>query len=275
MGRSIAALHSARLAVSVGIWLIAIAVDEPPAKAQDGVTCGITVGPDGNMINLGPCRNTPGHADLYGAVAISPSTHDRAASHGQNSQSAAERQALQLCGRKDCEIVYWVRNSCAALAVSYRLPGPYGAAMASDRAEAASKALAQCTSRGGQRCSVQLTPCAGDDARWSSPLPLPPGDHPGSVDPKLVGTWKHLVNPGYWVLQIGPDGSFAFHSEALDGAAPTMGTFSASNGVWTMHATNLAWDDKGTYRYVTSGEFEMTGRLGPGTWQRFSTNPHQ
>jgi hypothetical protein len=175
MWRSIAAPYSARLVVSVGIWLIAIAVDEPPATAQDGVTCGITVGPDGNMINLGPCRNTPGQADLYGAVAISPSTHDRAASHGQSSQSAAERQALELCGRKDCEIVYWVRNSCAALAVSYRLPGPYGAAMASDRAEAASKALAQCTvprrpemlratdALRGRRCAVVLSAAA---ATW-------------------------------------------------------------------------------------------------------------
>ena len=268
-------MRRARLYAWAGAWLVAMAIGCRPAAAQDGVTCGITYGPDGNMINLGPCRNTPGQADRYGAVAISPSTHNTAASHGQGSQSEAERQALHSCGSKDCEIAYWVRNSCAALAVSYHVPGPYGAAMASDRAEAASKALAQCTSRGGQRCSVQLTPCAGDDARWPSPLPLPPGDHPGSVDPKLVGTWQHSINPGNWVLQIGPNGSFAFDSEAADGAAPTMGTFSASKGRWVMHATNLAWDDTGTYQYKTSGEFEMTGRLGTGTWQRISTNPHR
>lgn len=31
-----------------------------------------------------------------------------------------------------------------------------------------------------------------------------------------------------------------------------MGIFSASKGRWVIHATNLAWDDTGTYQYKTS-----------------------
>ncbi len=274
MRKSIA-VRRARLYVWTGVLLAGLTAGYPPAMAQDGVTCGITYGPDGNMINLGLCRNMPGQGDRFGAVAISPSTHNTAASHGQGSQSEAERQALHSCGSKDCEIAYWVRNSCAALAVSYHVPGPYGAAMAPDREEAAAKALAQCNARGGKGCLVRVTPCAGDDVRWPSPLPLPPGDQPRSVEPGLVGTWEHAINPGYWVLQIGANGSFAFHSEAADGAAPTMGTFSASKGRWVMHATNLVWDDTGTYQYKTSWEFIMTGKLGAGNWQRISTNPHR
>lgn len=100
------------------------------------------------------------------------------------------------------------------------------------------------------------------------------GSQPRSVDPNLAGMWEHLINPGYWVLEIGANGTYSFHSEAADGASPTMGTFTASNGRYIIHSTNLTWDDTGTYKYQTPKTLVMAGKLGTGTWQRRSTNPH-
>jgi hypothetical protein len=46
MRRSIAAVHGAHLATLRGVCLIVAAIGGRPAAAQDGVTCGITYGPD-------------------------------------------------------------------------------------------------------------------------------------------------------------------------------------------------------------------------------------
>lgn len=54
-----------------------------------------------------------------------------------------------------------------------------------------------------------------------------------------------------------------------------MGTFTANNGRYVMHATTLDWDDTGTYKYQTPGTLVMTGKLGTGAWQRVSANPHR
>jgi hypothetical protein len=252
---------------------MAATIGERPIAAQDGVTCGITYGPDGNMINLGACGNQQMQPVHYGAVAISPSTLNMGGSHGQGSQRDAEQTALQNCrssGSKDCAIAYWARNECVALATTARVPGTYGAAFALDRSSAAAAALAQCISRGGKGCVVRVTPCAGDDVRWSSPLPLPPGSQPGSVDPHLVGLWELLINPGYWIWQIGPNGTYTFYSEAPDGAPSHMGTLTAVNGRYTMHSTNMPGDDVGTYKYQAPGTLVATGRLGTGTWRRIA-----
>jgi hypothetical protein len=229
------------------------------------------------MINLGPnCGNQPGQVMHYGAVAISPSTLNMGSSHGQVSQSAAEQQALQLCRSSrsaDCVIAYWVRNKCAALATSARAPGAYGAAFAPERSSAAAAALAACISHGGKGCVVRLTPCGSDDVLWPSPLPLPPGNQPRSVDPNLVGLWQLLINPGYWIWEIGRDGTYTFHSEAADGVPPHMGTFTASNAHYTMYAINMTVDDVGTYKYAAPGTLTATGRLGTGTWLRIARDP--
>ena len=262
-----------RLAAWAGVWLtIAVTIGGRPTAAQDGVTCGVTYGPDGNMINLGKDCNQPGYVDHYAAVAISGSTLNMGSSHGRNSQGDAEGQALQICrssGAKDCVVAYWARNgSCVALATSARVPGAYGSALAGDRSSAAASALAQCTSHGGKGCVVRVTACGYDNVLWPSPLPMPPGGQPHSVDPNLVGTWSHSINPGNWVIEIGPNGTYTFNSEAADGVPPTMGTFTASNGHYTMHSTNLTWDDVGTYTYQAPRTLVMTGKLGTGTWQR-------
>jgi hypothetical protein len=269
-----------RVTTRAGVWLIAITIGGIPGTAQEGVTCGITYGPDGNMINLGrDCGNHPDEVFHFAAVAISASTLSMGSSHGQNSQSAAEGQALQVFrsnGGKNCVIAYWSRNDyCVALASTARVPGAFGAALAANRSGAASSAVAQCTSRGGKECVVRVTACGNDDVRWPSPLPLPPGNQPHSVDPNIVGMWSHLINPGDWVLEIGPNGTYTFHSEAADGLPPTIGTFTASNGRYIMHSTNVQWDDVGTYSYQAPRTLVMTGKLGTGTWQRIGPASHR
>jgi Domain of unknown function (DUF4189) len=265
---SIAAVCRAGLATWAAVWLIAATIGGRPAAAQDGVTCGITSGPDGNMINLGQCGPAP--PVHYGAVAISPSTLIMGSSHGRNSRSDAEQAALQNCqsnGGRDCVVEYWAGTDCLALAATPTSPGAWGAASGHDRASAAAAALKQCDLH-GKGCAVRVTPCGGDDVRWPSPLPLPPGNRPGSVDPNLVGTWTLLINPGYWVWEIGRDGTYTFYSEAPDGAPTHMGTFAAGSGHYSLHSTNIPLDNAGTYRYQAPGTLVLMGPLGTSTWYR-------
>ena len=123
----------------------------------------------------------------YAAVALSPTTMTAGASHGQNSQSSAEQAALQTCGRagaKDCKVLTWGENYCIGLAESFA-DKEYGFYVGSGRDESAAGALAHCQSAGGKSCATITAPCASDDIRWSSPLPLPP------ALPK-VGMWAVL-----------------------------------------------------------------------------------
>jgi hypothetical protein len=63
------------------------------------------------------------------------------------------------------------------------------------------------------------------------PCDTPPSKPP-EVEPGVVGTWEIAMPGGPWVLEVHGDGTYAFHSEAGDGAAPHAGRFSASNGRW-------------------------------------------
>jgi Domain of unknown function (DUF4189) len=211
----------------------------------------------------------------WAAVAISPSTLTVGGSHGQNSQQDAEQTALTNCrrnGARDCEVLQWVRNECQALAVSYP-KGPYGWSDGSTRVGAAAHAMSECKSRGGQNCTVIAAPCAVDDIRWTSPLPLPPGNSTGKVDPKMVGTWYLSINPGYWVWRVSANGTYEFHSEAVDNVASNAGSVSSNNGHYTLHAINLSWDDTGTYHFQDSNTLIATGKLGTGTWHRLAGEP--
>jgi len=263
--------------VSLTACLIAAIVGVRPTAAQDGVTCGITYGPDGNMINLGACKPQPAQQVHYGAVAISPSTLTVGGSHGEGSRNDAIQKALQNCRRgraKDCTVPS-AGDGCAAVATTANppgVPGAWGADIGRDRAAAAAAALSQCNLH-GKGCAVRVALCGGDDVRWSSPMPLPPGDKPGSVDSRLVGTWSLLRNPGYWLWKIGPNGTYTFYSEAPDGAPTHVGTFAAKDGHYTMHSTNMPGDDAGTYRYQAPGTLVATGKLGTGTWQRVARDP--
>jgi hypothetical protein len=206
----------------------------------------------------------------YTAVALSKTTLAAGASHGQNSQSSAEQAALQVCqknGGKDCQVLTWGENRCVALAESFA-DKLWGFAVGASRDLAAAGALAQCKITGGKNCVTITAPCAGDDIRWSAPLPLPPGGSAATVDPNMVGTWELFINPGRWVWRVAPNGTYELHSEAMDATPSNAGTFSASNGHYTLHALTMSWDDAGTYKVQSPGVVVATGKLGTGTWRR-------
>jgi hypothetical protein len=211
----------------------------------------------------------------FGAIAVSDKTLRAGASHGQNSLEDAESVAMANCRAMkagDCKVVDWVQNRCVGLATSKIAPTGYGWGVADDRAGSGESALRNCRAHRFGNCILKVTACAGDDVRFSSPLPLPSGRGPGSVDPAFVGTWQMFFNPGRWIWVVSPNGTYTFHSENLDNAASNVGTFTAKNGHYTLHATNLDWDDQGTYVVKSAGTIVATGKLGTGTWVRISAN---
>jgi len=113
----------------------------------------------------------------------------------------------------------------------------------------------------------------------ASPLPLPTtGFQPGSVDHDLVGYWKANVEGGLWILQIAANGTYTFHSAApsFPGNEPMHnGTFTTSNGKYTMHAISIVFDTQGTYTIQGSskGTLEMSGEFGSNTWYRTGLDP--
>jgi hypothetical protein len=252
------------------------------ASTQDNGSTEVVPGMEDSCIqNLGylACDATgmpkpPGGQQLivvhFAAVALSPTTMTAGASHGQDSQSSAEQTALQNCrrnGATDCKVLTFGENYCIGLAESYA-DKSYGFYVGSGRDESAAGALAHCQSGHGKNCVTVTAPCASDDVRWSSPLPLPPGGSTEKVDPDMVGTWELFLNPGRWIWRVAPNGTYELHSEAMDNTPSNAGTFSASNGRYTLHAITTSWDDVGTYKVQSPGVVVATGKLGTGTWKR-------
>ncbi len=266
-----------RLAVLVLLCFGAVA----RAQDDDGSTEVVPGMEDSCIENLGynACDATgmpkaPGGQQVivvhFAAVALSKTSMTAGASHGQNSQSSAEQAALQACqrnGDKDCTVLTWGENYCIGLAESYA-EKMYGFYVGGSRDESAAGALARCQSGKGKNCVITAAPCASDDIRWSSPMPLPPGGTAATVDPNMVGTWQLLVNPGRWIWRVAPNGTYEFHSEAMDNTPSNAGTFSASSGKYTLHALSMSWDDAGTYEVQSPGVVVATGKLGTGTWKR-------
>jgi hypothetical protein len=249
MHRSITAVDWTSAAVRAGVLLTVAALSARSVAAQEG----------------------------FAAVAVSPSTLDTGDSAGTTSLASVGLGAVQGCqsiGAKDCKVVYSVVNQCVALAIK-KNPNSYAYGVGSTREAAAANALAACKKEGtgGTECWIEEAPCANDDTRWTSPLPLPPGGTPGMVDPGLVGLWGLNVNNGIWVWQISAYGTYTFHSEAPDKAQPHNGTFMSNNGHYTLHATSTPWDDQGTYTMQGSTAVVMTGKLGTGTWYRIAADP--
>jgi hypothetical protein len=185
-----------------------------------------------------------------------------------------------MYGAKDCKVLYGYWNQCVALATSIKPAamdccwGTHGY----NRASAAANAMGSCKAN-GLDCRVRVSPCYTDDPRWASPLPLPTtGFQPGSVDRDLVGYWKANVEGGLWILQIAANGTYTFHSAAPSspGNQPMHnGTFTTSNGKYTMHAISIVFDTQGTYTIQGSskGTLEMSGEFGSTTWYRTGLDP--
>jgi hypothetical protein len=218
---------------------------------------------------------------LYGAAAVSYLKASAGVSHGQPSQSAAEQAAMANCkalGATDCELTNHVQNSCMGVAVSYiRLTAmatrtSFGYGFDSNRSTAGTQALSNCKNSAGQNCTLLAVPCSTDNPVYPARLPQPSGGT-GSVDPNLVGTWEIEVgqpSTGRWLWQVTANGTYEVHSEAFDGTPTNAGTFSAGAGQYTLHATNISWDDSGTYSFQPPGTLVATGKLGTGTWHKIA-----
>jgi hypothetical protein len=262
------------LGVSLMIAVLILPAVAVHAQDQNGQACIDTLG-YAACDSLGkPNPNAPRQMIVlhFAALAISPTTMRAGSAHGQNSINEAEQTALGLCRRQgsaDCRVLAWAQNQCQALAISYP-EKTYGWSSSSARVGAAADAMARCRSSGGKSCQVITAPCAGDDVRFRSPMPLPPGRTTAIVDPNAVGTWELLINPGVWVWTISANGTFESHSLALDNAPSLAGTVSFSGGKWSFSALNTPWTDSGTYRFSAPGTMVATGKLGTGTWHKVS-----
>jgi len=72
------------------------------------------------------------------------------------------------------------------------------------------------------------------------------------------------------VWEISGDGSYKFHSEAMDGAPSHTGTFSAGDYHWSLAATTgiPGYTDSGNYLYQAPNVWMATGHLGGAAWLR-------
>lgn len=251
MNRTLATVVRAGAVLGMWVGLVVAAVDPQPAAAQ-----------------------------MWAAVAISPSTLITGECHSDPSQANTELSAVHYCsigGHQDCKVVAVVANACVALARPAKLVvNQYGYSVGQTREAAATQALAECVKAGGADCVVVESPCANDDPRWAPPLPLPPPPSGSklTVDPGLVGSWKMSLVGGIWVWQIAANGTYTFNSEAGDNTPTHNGSFTASSGKYMLHAYNITWDDQGTYTIQAGGNsVVMTGKLGTGTWIRMTNNP--
>jgi hypothetical protein len=128
-------------------------------------------------------------------------------------------------------------------------------------------------SHGPGRAAPSLDPCyiAQNTIRpCTSEQRQPP--KPVGVDPNTVGTWDLPLKGGPWVWEIHRDGTYRFHSEAGDGAPPHAGTFSASNGHWSLKATT-GYTDSGTYLFQAPDTLIATGQLGTAAWRHHALKP--
>ena len=81
----------------------------------------------------------------YGAIALSPSGLQCGWAANYSSRAGAESAAVQFCGGGDCTPILWFSNQCGALAVGTHRQ--YGWGLAGTRADAESRAMAECLGR--------------------------------------------------------------------------------------------------------------------------------
>ena len=286
MPTSVFRQNSRTLLVLTALTVIAMAATAVPRASCQGTSdlgdaCQLT-----NSVaacaSLAKSWNPKASASFYAAMATSDATGKAGVAHGQTSESAAEQAAVANCkavGAKDCDRVTYVENKCLAFAVSVtknasgRVRRDFAAGAYEDRTTAGNYALTGCRESGGQQCVLRVAACAGDNPAFPSRLPMPAGGKPGSVDPHWVGTWALDINGengGRWVWQISSSGTYELHSEAFDNTPTNVGTFSAQGGHYTLHATNITWDDSGTYVYQAPATMVATGKLGTGTWHKIA-----
>jgi hypothetical protein len=138
------------------------------AAAQNGVTCGMVETGEGPQF-WGPCPNqgsrqqAPPVPDVWGAIAVSPTTLLYGTAWKFPSEQAAKNWALKDCAKKgprDCHVTVTVADVCVALAISKAekvavIGGPTGA-----NNFASGNATLRCQRAGGRSCQIAIAFCA-------------------------------------------------------------------------------------------------------------------
>ncbi|NMF60924.1 DUF4189 domain-containing protein [Pseudanabaena yagii] len=100
-------------------------------------------------------------AQSYGAIARSPSTHDKGYSWNYRSLNAAEHRAISECesvsGAGDCEVLIWAKNACMSLSESRNGAAGSGWSVDEDQAERIARQV--CYDYGGTNCYITRTIC--------------------------------------------------------------------------------------------------------------------
>ena len=99
-----------------------------------------------------------GPARSYGAIAYSPADGDVGYSMEYGNQGQAEARAKKECGKSDCEIAVWYRNSCGAVAKDD--DGGWAGEHGDNEQRANQAALTRCASVNGKTCKVIATYCS-------------------------------------------------------------------------------------------------------------------
>jgi Domain of unknown function (DUF4189) len=116
-----------------------------------------------NCMRSAPGRPAPVQADVWGAIAVSPTTLLHGHSYNYLSEEEAARMAVEDChekGPRDCKVAVTVADVCVALATSkpehiYRIGGPTG-----NVTVASGNGMLMCQRAGGRSCYIDLTFCA-------------------------------------------------------------------------------------------------------------------
>ena len=87
------------------------------------------------------------------------------------------------------------------------------------------------------------------------------------IDPALVATWKLEWQRADLFWAIRSDGVYRLHGPGA--TARQLGKIEAKQGRFSMKAP--LWADSGTYKLSNADTLVITGKLGPGTWQRVWT----
>jgi hypothetical protein len=202
----------------------------------------------------------------YGAIAVSPfSSSDPdihwGAASWLTSQFDANQAALKQCrdsGGHVCKIE--AQGTGTHLALWFSTPDKaWGVERGASPELVTGMVLAACL-----RKVANLTHCTLPTDGTSSSEP----GRAGSIDPRVVGSWKIPVGLGHWFLEVDPLGTYKFHSDAGDGAPTTSGSFATNAGYWSLQATN-GYADAGPYYIQPPDTFVATsqGLIGEGSWR--------
>jgi hypothetical protein len=232
----------------------------------------------------------PPEPDVWGALAVSPSTLSWGASWNYQDEAAASQNALSRCrasGSSDCKVAVTVADVCVALATSpgqrvFSIGGPIGAANFADDA-----ALLKCKRAGGQACAVTTSFCADGDRHVlnghtvfsnGNPILVPDGPsgpaaaaRAGDDTARFYGTWTASTSANgqtATILSVHNAQGYRNFVVTQTGNIPAgSGTFSAANGRYTTSAEKP--NDSGSYRFLDSETAVCTNAAGQTvTWKR-------